>query len=160
MRFWFAWFGVLIGAVSIFSMSQTAFGFGLAQIFKDLIEFYRAAFHPVADFVTSGLRWLLSLLSIPLPYISPDIVVTYILIGAAFFRFTFTPATQLVPINPVIYFLLHSLIWPHSLIRMLIKIYRKNHWMDRKAGYLWLLEIGKMVLGFVALFVTNAYFFR
>jgi len=94
---WFGWFealGVILGGFSLFSLVQKLFGFGLASILKDLINFYRAVFYPIADAITSALQGTFALLSIQFPHIPQDIVVTYVLIGAALCRYSVSDFTR------------------------------------------------------------------
>ncbi len=86
MGFWLRWGGVLLGAISLFSLVQKLSDFGLAPIFKDMLGFYRATFHPIADIIINALKWALALVSIRLPKIPPDVVVIYLLIGTALLR--------------------------------------------------------------------------
>ncbi len=65
---WFRWFGILLGAISLFSLVQKLSDFGLSPIFKDMLAFYRAAFHPVADLIISGLSWAFSLVFDKMPF--------------------------------------------------------------------------------------------
>jgi hypothetical protein len=86
MGFWLRWFSILLGAISLFSLAQKLGHLDLAPIFKDMLNFYRAMFHPIADTITSSLRWVLALVSIKLPQIPADVIVMYFLIGATLGR--------------------------------------------------------------------------
>ena len=85
---WFEWLSILLAGFSFFSLVQKLFGFGVASIFKDLVSFYRAVFYPIADVIMGGLHWLFALVSIELPHIPQDIVVTYTLIGSALCKYS------------------------------------------------------------------------
>jgi len=45
MSFWLSWLSRFVGAVSLFSLLQRAFAFGLSNVFSDLITYYRSLAH-------------------------------------------------------------------------------------------------------------------
>jgi hypothetical protein len=103
MAFWFRWGGILLGAMSLFSLIQKLYGFGLAPVFKHFVAFYRAAFYPLADIIIGGMTWLFALAGLRLPQISSDIIVIYVLVGAAFFRYALIYAQRKRRAQEIIY---------------------------------------------------------
>ncbi|MGA7329798.1 MAG: hypothetical protein WBX25_36290 [Rhodomicrobium sp.] len=83
---WLRWGGILLGAISLFSLVQKLTSSEVAPIFDDMMRFYRAALYPLADLIIFALEWSLSLINLRLPTIPQDIVIIYILIGTTFFQ--------------------------------------------------------------------------
>jgi hypothetical protein len=187
MSFWFRWFGILLGAISLFSLVQKLYGFGLAPIIRDMLAFYRAAFHPVADIIVSGLRWLLALIWIKLPQIPGDVVVVYLLIAAAFFRYSASEIlyehkkhelfSELVggvglwryrgiATRRFLSTFVFSILWPLAVLSRLKNTRdRQSYAYSNLLSGLppvtfrrWLVELSKVVTAFFILFATNAYF--
>jgi hypothetical protein len=157
---WFRWFGILLGAISLFSLVQKLSDFGLAPIFKDMLAFYRAFFHPLADIITTGLRWVLALVSIKLPQIPADAVVIYLLIGAACFRSYLETALDEYSEDPVTstVVLLSPITWPIVFVLLLFVIifdFNNNRHTFIDTSSFWAIEITKVVAAFFILFAWN-----
>ncbi len=163
MGFWLRWFGVLVGAISVFSLMQKLYGLGLAPIFEDMLNFYHAVLHPVANAITAGLRWLLSLIHVRLPEIPSDVVILWVVIGSAMSRFSVANEASeniKIDVRDVIAYLAIGLIfWPVLLILMIITILTDapTKQVEISAFRSWGIEIAKVVLAFLIIFGINAY---
>lgn len=163
MGFWLRWFGILVGAISIFSLMQKLYGFGLAPVFKDLLGFYHAILHPVANAITSCLRWLLGLISITLPEIPADIVIVWVLIGSSFSRYIYKdqesdkePDKSLI--NIILIYPTALVMWPGMLIIGILAFISLPDNQEQKDLFkLWGIEITKVVAAFLIIFAINAY---
>jgi hypothetical protein len=171
MGFWLRWGGILLGAISLFSLAQKLYSFGLVPIFNDLLSFYRAALHPVVDAVTTGLRWTLDLISIKLPLIPPDAVIVYTLFGSAFIRlFIYGNAEYKARLTKqgfhINYYdselfgeILGGIFWPVTFIMIIIYyLITKDTDIIKTLIGSWMVEVVKVLVVSLILFGTNAYF--
>jgi hypothetical protein len=174
MDFWLRWFGVPVGAISMFSLVQKLYGFGLAPVFEDIVSFYHAVLHPIANAITSELRWLLSLVHINVPEIPPDIVVIWCLLGSSAFRFTaydintdsdpetanIESCTILKLANRLMHLVRVLIFWPFGLI-LIIRSLLIDNVQDKLRNMItlagWALETTKVIVAFLIIFAINAY---
>ena len=156
MSFWLRAGSILLGAISLYSLVQRLFGFGLAPIIKDIVSFYRAMFHPIANTILGGLQWLVHLVGWRLPHIPSDVVVVWVLVGAALVRGVISGALKnrlkKIGVGGVFLFLLLFLAWP-ILLPVMLKAYYTN---DDDAILYWIKEIVSVVVVFFVIFGTNA----
>jgi hypothetical protein len=163
MGFWLRWGGILLAAVSLFSLMQKLANFGIAPVLSDMLNFYRAALHPIAERVASGLRWVFTLVSIGLPVLPSDAVIIYILAGSALTRglilLDYQAKKALVPLNSIretFRNIVFGIFWPLSILLGIYRIFTRA--ADSAAFKSWGSEIAKVIATFLILFGTNAYF--
>lgn len=171
MALWFRWLGVLLGAISLFSLSQKLWNFGISSVFSDILSFYRTLFHPAAELIISGLRWVLASISVKLPNIPADAVVIYMLFCAAASRTAirqFTddelaekPNSGAVVVLYVLAFIYIMVIFPILAMATLIALFfRKNAEVNKlNIRYIstWMAELLRVVTAFAILFAWNYY---
>ncbi len=109
--FWLEAIGVLVGAYSLFSLSQSAFEFGLSNLFDRLTDFYRAVFHPIAGVAEPHLNWLVSRFGLSLPTAWPDFAVFYFVIAGAVIRVHAGSDRHTPAIIRLATSILHGLFW-------------------------------------------------
>jgi hypothetical protein len=161
MGFWIRSGGILLGAISLFSLSAKLFNFGLAPVIEDFLKFYRDLLYPLADALLTSIKWAVHLVHIELPKIPSDALIIYCVIASSLARFIWQEKTTaeraLLVLAPTI--------WPLTFLVFLI-VYLDNFGrivsfegvdvVDIFPG--WATEIGKIFVAFLFLFGTNAYF--
>jgi hypothetical protein len=157
MNFWSRAGGILLGAISLFSLVQKLYGFGLASVIKDMVAFYRALFHPIANVILDGLGWLVHLVGWTLPHIPADPVVIWVLMGATLIRAAIRTSygDGAVPLDMALLYPIALAIWPWYMV-VLIKEIDENS--DDDYLLYWLEHICIVVIVFFIIFGTNAYF--
>lgn len=58
MRYWMMLLSTLTGGLSLFSLAQRFWNFGLAPLMQQFLQFYRAILHPVVGFITDIVWWV------------------------------------------------------------------------------------------------------
>jgi hypothetical protein len=92
----YRFFGILVGGMSLFILSQTAFEFGFSEALGMVVGYYQALIYPIVGLLLEPpLRWLLSLTHWPLPESWKDWAVIYIVFAASYYRMTRQFATSL-----------------------------------------------------------------
>lgn len=161
MGFWFRWFGILLAAISLFSLTHKIWTFGLSPIFSDMLAFYRAVFHPIAETIINGFKLTLNLVGIALPHIPADIIIIYALIGSAFLRFALRRLPDggeyLPGASEMLLLVGGAIIWPLVFVFAMGEIWNKGI-KANMVIYYWIMEISISFFTFVIIFATNAYF--
>jgi uncharacterized protein YnzC (UPF0291/DUF896 family) len=86
VKFWIGIGSVLLGAISLFNLTRRYFQVGLSEIFSKWATFYEAIFHTLAGLLNETIIRALGYLNITFPKIPNDMIIIYILIGAARYR--------------------------------------------------------------------------
>jgi hypothetical protein len=81
MGFSLRWLAILLGAVSIFSLSQGFYDFATAPVVCDLLPYYRSTIHPFAAVISHSLARNSQTVSLASPLLSPDLVIVYTALG-------------------------------------------------------------------------------
>ena len=55
MGFCLRWLGILLGAVSLFSLAQKLYEFATAPVVGDLLPYYRESLHPLVSVFSEAL---------------------------------------------------------------------------------------------------------
>jgi len=165
VAFWFRLLGYICSGVSIFSLAHRYYSFGVGKIVGDLVRFYKALAYPFVEAAYTALAYLLSLISITLPHPNPDMVVLYLLLGAALGR-----AQQvIIPehwTSAVITNIYSICLWPITAREHIRAIWRERRGIndysrrvrDFYKGSLltWAAQIVYSLLAFAVLFLINA----
>lgn len=78
---------IFAGALSLFILAQTPFDFELSAAFAVIVDYYKAFVYPVVGIVEEPLTWLLDYTGWTLPVGWQNIVIVYIVLARAFYRF-------------------------------------------------------------------------
>lgn len=61
MRYWMLLLSALTGGLSLFSVLQKLFNFGLAPLMQEFLSYYRGLFHPAVEVVVGIANWIASI---------------------------------------------------------------------------------------------------
>ena len=138
MGFWVRWGEILLGAISIFSLTQRLFDLNVVPIFKDMLGFYHTVLHPIANMFVFIIRQILNLISIRLPNIPADIIIIYLILAAAFFRYSAYRWNLLKNLDDdtysdfeersIVLVALYAVIWPIAFIIALFFSAQRSYW--------------------------------
>ncbi len=81
MGFCLRWLGILLGAVSLFSLAQQLYDFATAPVVRDLLPYYRSTVHPLVSVVSGALERASHAIGLALPWLSADFVIIYFALG-------------------------------------------------------------------------------
>jgi hypothetical protein len=153
MNFWLSLFGAVAGGMSLVSLVHKHWQFQLAPFAADLLAFYRATFHTLAEPIVLFFKHLL-------PFTIPhDALVIYTLVGAALLRkayavdFKNLPKTQLLWQTGFGFTVV--MLWPFALTVLFASMVSK---FSKSICALrdWLLQILYGVAAFIVFFLLNA----
>ncbi len=94
-RTWRYWSGILIGAVTLFSLSQKIFELKLAPAATQVVAALRAFMHPFAESLFSAMGSIPSLTNLDFPHVQPEIILIYVLVGIAFVSILFEAVSDI-----------------------------------------------------------------
>lgn len=81
MGFCLRWFGILLGAVSLFSLAQRLYNFPTTTVAGYLLPYYRSNFHPFVSVFSEALgRWAQAI-GLPAPSFSVEFIIIYFAAG-------------------------------------------------------------------------------
>jgi hypothetical protein len=81
MGFCLRWLGILLGAVSLFSLAQQLYDFATAPVVSDLLPYYRSTTHPLVSVFSEALERASHAIGLALPWLSADFVIIYFALG-------------------------------------------------------------------------------
>jgi hypothetical protein len=81
MGFCLRWLGILLGAVSIFSLAQQLYDFATAPVVTSLLPYYRSTIHPLVSLFSEALAHASHAIGLALPLLSADIAIIYLSLG-------------------------------------------------------------------------------
>ena len=81
MGFCLRWLGILLGAVSLFSLAQQLYDFATAPVVSDLLPYYRSTIHPLVSVFSGALERASHAIGLALPWLSADFVIIYLALG-------------------------------------------------------------------------------
>jgi hypothetical protein len=167
---WLGLFAWIMGGISLFTLTKRYFDFHVIRVIQDIMEFYRALLHPVANFLLTPFRWILSIVSISIPQFVPDLIILYIAIGLALYRTYpeyykdqveidlmvageigryYPPPSRL---GTAIGFIRLAAVWPTALYSILFR--RNDHILE--IGRRWGSQVLILLAAFLVLFAFNA----
>jgi hypothetical protein len=155
------WGGIFLGALSLFSLAQKLWNFGLAPIFKEALNFYRVSLYPVAEMVMTGLAWLLSHFSLSLPLIPQDGVILYILCSVSIVAFELKQMNQLqkdigsLTVYVFAIFLLFA--WPLTIVINIFGLCFSTKLGIRDIFLGWDAELARLISVFIIMFSYTSY---
>ncbi|MFZ1108285.1 MAG: hypothetical protein WAN43_08065 [Rhodomicrobium sp.] len=133
-RRWLYWSGVLMGAVTLFSLAQKVFELKLAPAATHVVVALRAVMYPFEKAFFGGFGFIPGLTNLEFPYAQPEIIFIYVLIGIALVRILFEAVSDIdldfsgnksaadgvkASIVLILKAMTYSLIWPFFLIVIL-----------------------------------------
>jgi hypothetical protein len=161
MGFCLRWLGILLGAVSIFSLAQQHYDFATAPVVSDLLPYYRSTVHPLVSVFSGGLERASHAIGLALPWLSADYVIIYLSLGFILLvlyigddlewrrsgeeRITFASLLGRIAI---------ACLWPVILPVALLYIFDRNQNTLRT----WVLATAKMLASTVFLLAANSCF--
>ncbi len=81
MGFSLRWLGILLGAVSTFSLTQRFYDFATAPVIGDLLPYYRSSIHPLVGAISEALEHASQAINLASPLLSADLVIIYLALG-------------------------------------------------------------------------------
>ena len=81
MGFCLRWLGILLGAVSLFSLAQRLYDFATAPVIGDLLPYYRASIHPLVSVFSEALERASQAIGFASPLLSADFIIIYFALG-------------------------------------------------------------------------------
>jgi hypothetical protein len=81
MGFCLRWLGILLGAVSLFSLAHRLFDFATAPVVTSLLPYYRSTIHPLVSVFSEGLARASHAIGLVPPLLSADLVIIYFSLG-------------------------------------------------------------------------------
>jgi hypothetical protein len=160
MGFSLRWLGILLGAVSIFSLSQGFYDFATAPVVCDLLPYYRSVIHPIAAAFSHALARGSQAISLASPLLSPDLVIVYAALGFILLvlyvsdDLEWKRSGERVSIASLLGRVTIACLWPVILPIALVFAF------DRAPSALgnWVGSIGKMLMSSAFLFAVNSCF--
>jgi hypothetical protein len=150
MGFWLRWGGILVGAISLFSLAQERYHFALAPGIQNALDYYRSSLHPLAEGLSQKLR----------PGIPGDLVAIYLLFALLLLWFYIfddlewsQSGEEPMTLRSLLGRAAIALFWPLVLPAAL---YLVIFGRDESSVRAWGVEIAKVLALFVGLFGANA----
>lgn len=159
MGFCLRWLGILLGAVSLFSLAQQLYDFPTAPVISDLLPYYRSNIQPLVSVFSGALERASH--AIGLAWASADFIIIYFALGFILLvlyvgddlewrrsgeeRITFVSLIGRIAI---------ACLWPVVLPVALYYIFDRNQNTLRT----WVLATGKMLASAVFLLAVNSCF--
>ena len=81
MGFCLRWLGILLGAVSLFSLAQKLYDFATAPVVGDLLPYYRSSLHPLVSVFSQALERGSEAIGLASPLLSADFIIVYFALG-------------------------------------------------------------------------------
>jgi hypothetical protein len=160
MGFSLRWGGILIGAISLFSLVHQRYAFALIPVIQDGLDHYRSSLHPFADALLQKLSRGPGAESLHWPEIPADLIVVYSVLAILllwFYVFDDLEWSQSGEETITLWSLLGraviALFWPLILPAALYLITFGKQQSSLKS---WGQEISKILASFVILYGANA----
>ncbi len=81
MGFCLRWLGILLGAVSLFSLAQKLYEFATAPVVSDLLPYYRSSLHPIVGVFSEALARGSEAIGVASPLLTADFIIIYFALG-------------------------------------------------------------------------------
>lgn len=81
MRFCLRWLGILLGAVSLFSLAHQLYDFALAPVVTSLLPYYRSTIHPLVSAFSGAWTGASQAAGLAAPLLSADLAIIYLSLG-------------------------------------------------------------------------------
>jgi|SRR5208337_3194863 hypothetical protein len=81
MGFCLRWLGILLGAVSLFSLAQKLYDFATAPVIGGLLPYYRESLHPLVSVFSEALERGSQAIGFASPLLSADAIIIYFALG-------------------------------------------------------------------------------
>jgi hypothetical protein len=151
MGFLLRWGGILLGAISLFSVAQERYAFALAPLFRNALDHYRSSLYPVAEYLSQRLR----------PGLAADLAVIYLLLALLLLSFYIfddlkwsRSGEEAITLRSLLGRVAIALLWPLILPAALyFVIFSRNESSVRA----WGVEITKVFALFAILFGANSF---
>jgi hypothetical protein len=79
-------FGVIMGAMSLFSLCHDYYQFGIRPLAKRLLDAYHSFVHPIANQIQVALERFALLFALQIPKLPKDAIIFYIFVTACLIR--------------------------------------------------------------------------
>jgi hypothetical protein len=161
MGFCLRWLGILLGAVSLFSLAQQLYDFATAPVISDLLPYYRSIVHPLVSVFSGALERASYAIGLALPWLSADFVIIYFALGFILLVLYIgddlewrRSGEERITLASLFGRIAIACLWPVILPVALLYIFDRNQNTLRT----WVLATGKMLASGVFLLAVNSCF--